>query len=109
MFRTLQVVLRPSVLPTEAPLAVQGEMVLDLFPELLVDQRLVPAVLSGPGGDSLPTQRTAQSGFVHRLQETALQQQQASQSAARLQTDRAGLGAGSVCVLPCRRCVCRAE
>ena len=72
---TFRAVLRPSIMSTQAPLAVQRELVLDLFPELLVDQSVVPAVLSGPRGDSLPTQRTAQSGFVHRLQEAALQHQ----------------------------------
>lgn len=55
VFGTFQAILSPSVLPTEASLAVQREMVLDLLPELLVDQRVVPAVLSGPRGDALPT------------------------------------------------------
>lgn len=72
IFCTSQVILHPTTLPTEALLTMQMELVLDLIPELLVDQRFVTAVLSGPCGNSLPTQRTAQSGFIHRLQETAL-------------------------------------
>lgn len=69
---TSQDILHPTILPTEALLTMQMELVLDLIPELLVDQRFVSAVLSSPCGNSLPTQRTAQSGFIHRLQETAL-------------------------------------
>lgn len=72
VFCTSQVILHPITLPTEALLTMQMELVLDLIPELLVDQRFVATVLSGPCGNSLPTQRTAQSGFIHRLQETAL-------------------------------------
>lgn len=70
--RTSRVVLCDDVLPAEAALTLQREGGLDLRPQLLVDQRVVPAVQSGPGGNSLPAQRTAQRGFIHRLQETAL-------------------------------------
>lgn len=61
-----------SFLSTEAALTLQREADLDLTPQFLIDQRVVPAVLSGPGGNSLPAHGTAQRGLVHRLQETAL-------------------------------------
>lgn len=72
MRHTCWVVLAARVLPAEAPLTLQREAGLDLGPQLLVDQRVVAAVLSGPGGDPLPAHWTAQRGFIHRLQEAAL-------------------------------------
>lgn len=72
MRHTCWVVLAARILPAEAPLTLQREAGLDLGPQLLVDQRVVPAVLSGPGGDPLPAHWTAQRGFIHGLQEAAL-------------------------------------
>ena len=60
------------LLPIEATLALQGESVLHLSPQLLVDQGLLAAVEACPGGDPLSAQRTAQRGLVHRLEETRL-------------------------------------
>lgn len=61
-----------SVLPAEAALTQQRELGLNLRPQLLVDQRVPPAVQSGPGGDPLPAHWAAQRSFVHRLKEAGL-------------------------------------
>lgn len=66
------VALGGSVLPAEAALTQQRELGLNLRPQLLVDQRVPPAVQSGPGGDPLPAHRAAQRSFVHRLKEAGL-------------------------------------
>lgn len=60
------------LLPGEAALTLQGEAGLDLVPQSLVHQRVLPAVQTGPGRDPPSTQGAAEGGFVHRLQEAHL-------------------------------------
>lgn len=73
MRRTCGLVLGAGVLPAEAALTLDGEVGLDLGPQLLVDQRVVAAVASSPRGHPLPAERAAQRGLIHRLQEAHLE------------------------------------
>lgn len=69
---TFQVALCDGVQPTQAALTLLRKGVLDLCPQRLVHQCVVPAVQPRPGGDPLPAHGAAQCGFIHRLQEAAL-------------------------------------
>ena len=61
----LLVILTVVVLSTGSSLTQQREAGLNLSPELLVHQRVLPAVQTSPRGDSLPAKRTAERRFVH--------------------------------------------
>lgn len=64
---TCLVTLCSCVLSAEPALTQQRELGLDVVPQPLVHQSVPAAVKAGPGGDSLPAHRAAQSSFVHRL------------------------------------------
>lgn len=66
--------------PGLPPLAFLGVMLLNDFPELLVDERVPPGVVAGPGRDAAAAEGAAQAGLLHgRLEARAAQRVLAGQ------------------------------
>lgn len=61
-----------QILSINSPLTLLRVILLNLFPELPVDEGVSAGVISRPGGDSAPTKRAAKTGLFHGQLETGV-------------------------------------